>query len=144
MTDEVTVFNNLQEAARYMRITKQGVLMAIKKKLLRATRNGRKWQLSSVDIQEYLESKFDRSKRKDESGNLYFDIEEGYFSAPQVQVLLSKELGHISMARVYYLLKTGRIKGLKKGVSWIVTRKELENFIAFHKNHQMFERKHVS
>ena len=119
MTD---TFYSLKEAASYAHVTRQAIYIAIRKKRLIAVKPKGQWVVSKSDLDDYRLSKYNRDLKKDEDGYI-FDIEKGYFSVPQVCKVISASIGRpYPIQHIYYLLRRGKLKALRRGVSWVIHR----------------------
>ncbi len=117
-------FFSLSQAADYAHVTRQAIYLAIKHRGLKATKMNGKWNITVDDLNDYRTGKYNRDLRKD-NGEYIFDVERGHFSVPQVCKVLSSSLGRIySLQRIYYLLRTGQLKGFRRGKAWIVERSD--------------------
>lgn len=118
---------SITEAARFIDRTRQAVVVAIDKRLLKATfmkrhpeANGARWFVEKKDLTEYFQNRYSRLKCKDIHGNLIYDPSKGIYSPP----MFANFLG-LPSQRVYYLMRTGAIPFHKKGI-------ERENGIVYH------------
>lgn len=121
---EKHLFLTLTEAAEYNRVSRQGVLMAVKKGRIKAGKIKGRWSIAVSELDNYRLTKYDRSKRKFEGEQIY-DIEKGFFSVRQVSISLSNELKTtITMQMVYYMIHSGKLKSYKKGAAWVIKRED--------------------
>lgn len=109
---------NLDEAAQYMKVTRQAVGMAIKQNKLKATLQNGKWRVTEKDLDHYRMNKYVREHSL-RDGELLFDPSKGELSVLQTAKLLGYKIQH-----VYYLIHTGQIRGSKKGCSWVIHKDE--------------------
>lgn len=117
-------FFSLTEAAQYCHVTRQAIYVAIRKRNLVATKKGRRWNIKRSDMDYYRSNKYNRDRRK--IGNeLLFDMEKGFFSVLQVCKVISATIGRpYSLQHIYYLLRTGQLKAMKKGSAWVITKED--------------------
>lgn len=117
-------FYSLSEAAVYANVTRQAIYIAIKKNRITANKISGKWHISREDLDRYRASKYNGDNRK-VLGYRIFDLEKGHYSVHIVGKLISEQLGrHFPIQRIYYLLRTGQVKGFKKGAAWVVTKED--------------------
>lgn len=134
MSAEKQEFNSLAEAARYARIGRQAIYLAILKNQLKAekkmvpTKKGaevERWVVRRDDIDEYRRSKYNREKRMVD-GEKLFDIEHDRWSVLHASKALSSMLKRpYPTHHLYYLLRRGSLRGQKKGSAWIIKREDL-------------------
>ena len=117
-------FMSLNECAEYGKVTRQAIYVAIRKKQLVATMKDNRWHILRADYDNYRANKYNRDKRIFENEPVY-DLEKGHFSVHQVVRVFSETLGRAySLQHIYYLLRTGQIKGFKKGSSWVILKED--------------------
>lgn len=124
-------FYSLAEAAKYAHVCRHAIFVAIRKKNLKAEKkmilkaNGtNKWQwvIFRKDLDEYRASKYNRDKRVVD-GEKLFDLENDKWSILHAAKTLSTMLGrHYTTARLYYLLRMGKIRGFKRGNAWVLSK----------------------
>jgi Helix-turn-helix domain len=120
---------NTDEAAAYMHITRQGVIVALKRGL-KATKKGKRWYISLEDIEEYRLFKHNKQKAMRE-GQLIFDIEKGLFSVPQVAKILSESLKRpFTVQNAYYLVRSGQLKSFRVGYYYVIRKGDIEQYIS--------------
>lgn len=123
-------FFSLADAARFSHVGRQAVFVAIKKGQLKATKkmgtSGKmQWFIKRSDLDEYRANKYCRDKRVVD-GEKLFDIENDRWSVLHASKTLSAMLGKpFPTAHIYYLLRTGKIRGMRKGGSWVISRDSL-------------------
>ena len=118
-------FNDLREVMAYAHVGRQALYLAINKGALKATKKGRKWTIFKKDLDEYRLNKYNRDKRK-MNGELLFDMEKGFFSVFHVAKIMSHELGiQYKTQRLYYLIQSGRLKAMKRGSAWVISKEDL-------------------
>lgn len=122
MTEEE--FLNLKEAAQYAHVSRQAPYNAIKKGTLKGILINRKWYVSRKDLDDYRGNKYNPDLKKRE-GELVFDMDKGHFSVQHVAKVISHALGHeYSFQHLYYLLRTGQVRGFRKGRAWVIAKEE--------------------
>jgi excisionase family DNA binding protein len=105
----------MTQAADYARVGRQAVYRAIKSGRLKAKLVNKRYQIATDDIDSYRANKYSRE------GN--YDIAGGYYSVTHVCKALSDTLKiAYPMNRLYYLLRTGILKGNKKGGIWVIEK----------------------
>lgn len=115
---------SIREASFIGRVKRQAVYVAIRKGRLRAKKINNKWLIKSLDLEDYRLNKYNRDFRQID-GEYVFDMEKGEFSVQQVCKVISATLNRpFPMQRLYYLLRTGRIKSLKKGAAWVILKED--------------------
>lgn len=131
MTESNEEFTSLSEAAEYARTCRQAIYLAIHKGSLKAekrlVKNKRsrwltQWVVKKTDLDEYRKTKYSRDKRTF-NGQKLFDLDESRVSVLQASKILSQALDRpYPTARIYYLLRTGKARGLKKAAAWIIEK----------------------
>lgn len=125
---------DLIEAAHYCNITRQGVYLAIRKGAVKARLIGKKLYVTKEDIDNYRVNKHNPDLRK-KDGELIFDVDHGRFSVHQVWRMLCEELKKpYSVQRVYYLVRTGQLRALRSGSSWIISKEDYLELLKKEKN----------
>ena len=106
------------EAATSMDVGKMAIQSAIVKKRLKAHKAGQattsKWLIDPKDLEEYKNTKYTRDHSYFEGELLYYK-RKGEFSVAEVSEILN-----ISVHRVYYSIRAGKIKSLKKGFHSVI------------------------
>jgi len=129
MQETKNEFHSLAEAAEYSHVERQAIYVAIKKGQLKAEKriikNVPHWIIQKEDIDTYRASKYNREKRVWE-GEKLFDIENDKWSVLHASKVLSAMLPHpVPPAHLYYLLRIGALRAMKKGNSWVIKREDL-------------------
>lgn len=125
---------NVKDAAEYMHVTLQAIYISIKKKKICATKIGRKWWLSKIELDNFRNNKYNRDLRKIE-GEYIFDLDKGHFSLNQVCKIISDGLNRpYRIQRLYYFIRIGRLKAFKKGAAWVILKKDAEELFDLEKN----------
>lgn len=118
-------FFSLREAAEYAHVTRQAIYVAVKQRGLKATKKNGAWYITREDLDAYRSNKYNRDLRKEENGEYVFDMDKGHFSIQQVCKVLSATLGRpYSIQHLYYLLRTGKLKGFRKGAAWVIAKED--------------------
>lgn len=104
---------SITEAARINNVTRQAIYVAIKQNKLKATKKTR-WEIDLKDLEDYRKNKYSRTKSMFD-GELLFNNDKGYFSVNQVARMLN-----VPAQKIYYALRTGMLKSLRKGAAWVV------------------------
>ena len=126
------MFYTLQEAADYMHIKRQAVYEALKKGKLISRRVKRNHIFTRQELDDYRANKFNRDYRVPEDKKI-FDLEKGFLSATHVSKTISAMLRRsFPLQHVYYLLRTGQLKGSKKGASWVVAMEDAKALVESH------------
>jgi excisionase family DNA binding protein len=64
MYSEMTTHHTTQEAARLLKLTRKGILAAIRRGKLHATKHGRDWMVSDEEIERYRQEPRQRGRPK--------------------------------------------------------------------------------
>lgn len=112
------------EVAAEKGITRQAVILAIKSGRLRAKKKGRSWMIFSGDLYTYWENKYSRTLSR-HNGKLIFDKSKNLMSVDEASVFLG-----ICKQKVYYAIRTGRLKGGRTGPNYVIRKKDLERYKA--------------
>lgn len=121
----------MAECARYGKVCRQAVFSAIQKgKLLGAKDSRGRWIVNRKDFDEYRINKYNRDMRMSKDGEYVFSIEKGLFSVSQVCKIISHHLNRpYDVQRLYYLLRTGQLKGFRKGFAWVVLAEDAQDLL---------------
>ena len=112
------------QAARISHVGDQAIYVAIKSGRLKGVFINRKWYTTKQDLEEYRLTKYSRENRKF-NGERIYDLEKGKLSPTHISKILSSTLKRpISVQYIYYLLRTGHIKGYKVGPAWVIDRQD--------------------
>jgi len=127
----------LRKAAEIAKVTKQALYVALKKRGLKAIMKNGRYYLTKNSIDDYRINKYNRDLRKVD-GEYIFDLTKGHFSIQQVCKVFSSSLGcPYSFQHLYYLLRTGQLRGFRKGKAWVIPKDEaialLEKEMEHHK-----------
>lgn len=115
-------FFSLREAAEYMHIERQAVYAAIQKGRLKSKIVNRRHVITRKDVDEYRANKYNRDLRTME-GEPIFDLEKGHLSVNHVSKTIAAMLRRpYPVQHIYYLLRTGELKGFKKGGTWVISK----------------------
>ena len=97
--------------------------MAIKKGRLKTTMTTMgKRRVTLDDIAEYCNNKYSRVNSK-YKGELTFDRSKGEFSVSQAAELLG-----VPKQKIYYAIRTGYLKSIRKGSSWVIHIDDIQEF----------------
>ncbi len=112
----------MRAASQLTHVTRQAIFNAIRKGNLTGQKINGRWYVKLQDLEIYRLNKHNRDLIKSD-GDYVFDMEKGHFSVHQVCKVLSATLGHpFPLQRLYYLLRTGQLKGFRKGISWVIEK----------------------
>lgn len=124
----------LGEVSEYAKVCRQAIYLAIRKGNLKGTRQLKKlsngttrklWVIKKEDVDAYRANKYSRDKRM-HNGEKLFDIANDKWSVLHAAKALSAVLGYpYHTSRIYYLLRTGKLKGKKLGSAWVISRDAL-------------------
>lgn len=115
-------FFSLEEAGQYAHVTRQAIYLAIRNRGLKAKKINNRWYTTKEDIDYYRMNKHNRDLRKD-AGEYIFDMDKGHFSVSQVVKVISATIGcPFPVQRLYYLLRRGQVKGIRRGKAWIIQK----------------------
>lgn len=124
--DDEEVYTAVQ-AAEITHVTRQAIYQAYYNDKLKGfcdKNDGGILKFKKKDLDEYRLNKYNKQAIKID-GEAVFDAEKGHFSVIQVAQVLSQELGYYyKPQRIYHLLRSGQIRGFKKGYSWVLTRED--------------------
>lgn len=130
MTDNVDVDKNqegciysMRDLAKYAKCTRQAIYTAVRKGKLKAYRDDKGiWRIDMKDYQAYKGNKYHRTHCKVNGLEIY-SRENGIWSPPMVLEYFQRLGGvPVSMSKIYYLIRTGRLRSTKIGHYYIVTR----------------------
>jgi hypothetical protein len=110
------MFNTIgiNEAACITNVTRQAVYIAIKKEMLKASKEGR-WQISLDDLDEYRKNRWNRVKSI-RDGKPLVSAEKGEYLVRQI----AEKLG-IPEQKIYYAIRCNTLKSKRRGSSYIIT-----------------------
>lgn len=119
------IFTSLKKAADYAHVTRQAIFLAIKKNQLKAQKSKIKgqiyWIIKRSDLDEYRSTKYNREKRLFE-GEHIISLEKDKWSVLHASKTLAHMLGRpYQTAHIYYLLRTGQLRGFKRGGMWVLS-----------------------
>jgi hypothetical protein len=117
MNDDMT----LTQAAEYMGLTRQAVYIAIKTKKMTGYKKDGMWFVSQKEINGYMGRRYNRTYSTWKNGKPKFDKDKGELCTREVSERLK-----IPMQKAYYMIRTGRLRSLRKGASYVVLIKDLE------------------
>jgi hypothetical protein len=125
MIEKKMIFESLSQAAKYGRVTRQAVFLAIKKGSLRAEKKLIKgkvqWTITQEDLDDYRAGKNCCEKRQYEGCKLY-DIKNNRWSVLHASKAISHMLGRSFPAhRIYYLIRKGEVRVAKYGCSIVIS-----------------------
>jgi len=109
------------QAANLLGMTRQGLLIAIKEKRLKASKVEKRWKITQRQLNEFLNRKCDHTSTP--RGRILFDKKKFHYSVSQAAELISLEKQY-----VYYALKKKKVPSHKNGVTWIVHIDDVEEF----------------
>lgn len=109
------------QASKLMDVTRSAIHIAIKNKRLKADWNKTRWTIKREDLEEYQKSKYSRK-------NSLFEGEP-VFSDGEYSVIQSAKILNENPQKIYYMVRTGKLKSYRKGCSWIIKKEDLDQFI---------------
>lgn len=129
-------FYNISALAQQIKQTRQAIYVAIKKGKLKASRKYGNWVITPKDYLEYQKNRFSRTFAKDHQGN--FVYRGSRYSVNQ----LADELG-ITQARLYYLLRIGKIDYTRHGSNYVIDVDDINKLraIVCNYNYKMLQKK---
>lgn len=98
--------------------------MLIRRLSLKAVKREGKLYTCEEWIEEYYENRRSKDHNSIFNGRKVFDETQGELSV----TMAAEELG-LGRTHIQYYLKTGRLKGFRKGHYWVILRTELERFM---------------
>lgn len=128
MKDSVDILTP-SEAAECCKVTRQAIYIAMRSGALKCEKNNRRISIKRTDLEEYHRNRYSRQNLKI-NGKLVFNPEKGEFSVAQISIIIYQILGRVfSHNTIYYLLRKGAIKSLRKGCNWVIMKKDLLDFL---------------
>lgn len=129
-------FHSLTECAQYAGTSRQAVKVAIQKGHLKAVKKPfvhpkskalmRTWHITLEDLEDYRRNKYNSEKRQI-NGERVFDYNADRWSVGFTAKVLSSAWGiPVPLTRVYYFLRTGQLRGFKKGVNWVINPEDVK------------------
>lgn len=114
----------LAEAADYAHVTKTAIYKALYQRRIKAHKQGREWRIKKSDLDSYRSLKYHVHKRV-YNGEKIFDVDRGHFSVLEVATTIAEMLGRpYNPQKIYYYLRIGSIRAVKKGTVWVITRED--------------------
>lgn len=124
MIEEPTELMTLSEAALHARVSRQAIYVAIRDQRLPGLLHKKRWYVKRSDLDFYRSQKYIGDNRKN-NGKPIFNLEEGKYSVHQLAKFMSVGLGRAyPVQRLYFLLNRGRIKAMRVGAAWVITRED--------------------
>ena len=111
--------NTLAEAGKYLSVGRYAIYIAIKKKRIKAIKNGGRWTINAQDLEEYKLNKFSR-KFSTYNGKPLFEKEKGECSAAEAAKILGCSIQHL-----YYACRTNKITTSKKRATWVINENDI-------------------
>lgn len=116
---------SLSEAAKYMKVTRQAVYVAIRKKSLKGFKKNDRWYVLKSDIEGYRVNKYNPKFKKVE-GEYIYSLEEGLLTVEQASKAIGKMLGcPYNSQHLYYLIRKGILRAYKRSYSWVIKHEDL-------------------
>lgn len=106
---------SVSEAARIKKVTRQAIYLAIRLKRLKAYRHEDRWKVFLMDLKAYDDNRFSRMHHSTYNGEPIFDEEKGYFSVDTAAKMIN-----IPKQKLYYAIRTGRLKASRKRSAWVI------------------------
>ena len=105
----------LAQAAEYLKITRQSVLLAVRHQKLKPSKSGDLWYFKRSVLEEFKHKKFTREELRRKNGILVFNPQEGKFSVPQVAQMYG-----IKKNRVYHCIRHNMLNCSKVGGTHVI------------------------
>jgi excisionase family DNA binding protein len=122
-------FFSLKDAAEYAHVSRQAVYLAIHKRGLKAKKVDGQWRISRKDYDEWRAQKYNRDLVK-QDGEFLFDLDKGTLSVNQAAKVISESLKrHYHAQHLYYLLRLGKLKAMKKRTTWVLFKEDVVDII---------------
>lgn len=125
--DDITL--TLRGCATYGNVTRAAVANACRDGRLKAIKNSKgQWLIKKSDYDDYRLHRHSRRNYK-RAGKRVFDIADGMLSCPMVSKIFSDAQGYeYPLAKVYYDIRTGRLKASKSGRYYVVSQSDAKEF----------------
>lgn len=114
---------SVSEAARIKNVTRQAIYLAIKLNRLKAYKHGDHWRIFTMDLKDYDEKRFSRIYHSATESGPLFDESKGEISADKAGKLLG-----VPKQKIYYAMRTGKLKCRRKGYAWIIEMNDLLDY----------------
>lgn len=119
----------LSEGAKIANVGRQALYMAIKKGKLKVIKKGGRWFTTEEYIRSYQSNKYNGEERK-LNGESVFDPSNGIYSINRAMHDFNEKYknNQKNKQKIYHALRTGKLKGYRKGSSWIIMHQDAMNF----------------
>ena len=114
----------ITQAADESGVSRQAVYLAIKKGRLKCDDMKRPLRISRKNVDAYNATLYSREYSK-HKGELRFDNSKGEYSVPQLANMLC-----LSSQSIYYWIRSGKLKCIKKGKSWVIHENDMHQLIS--------------
>lgn len=123
---------SIKKAAELSKVTQQAIYVAIKKKKLKASKNGSRWSIQVKDLKEYRKNRYSREYSFYE-GKPIFDKEKGFYSIREVAEILK-----VPKQKIYYATRENQIISSRKGGALVI---HIDDVVKYLHNYLLKERK---
>lgn len=114
----------ISQVAFKLDVTRQAIYVALKNGKIKAEKGDYNiWYIDEEDMREYVKNKYSRKKSM-YNGALLYDPKKGEISLKEA----AKMLG-LTYDITYYYIRTERIKAIRKGAAWVVSRTSVEAYL---------------
>lgn len=105
----------VSQAAKIKNVTRQAVYLAIKLKRLKAYRHNDRWKVFLTDLKSYDDKRFSRVYHSTVNGKPVFDESKGIVSVERAAQLIN-----VPRQKLYYAIRSGKLKATRKKAAWVV------------------------
>lgn len=116
---------SVTEAAKIKGVTRQAVYLAIRLGRLKAYRHEERWRIFRKDLDKYNNNRYSRLYHSTVDGEPVFDEDKGYFSVDRAAQLIG-----IDTQKLYYAIRSGKMKATRKRAAWVVNVEDLFRYQA--------------
>jgi Helix-turn-helix domain len=111
---------SVKEAARLKRVTREAIYLAIRLGRLKACCDGRRMKVSILDLNDYDASRWDHLRHSRFKEEKLLDKKNGYVSINDAAKAI-----RVPMQKLYYAIRSGKIKATKRNSAWMVHVEDL-------------------
>lgn len=106
---------SVSQAARIKNVTRQAIYLAIRLKRLKAYKHEDQWKVFVMDLNQYDQNRYSRLHHSVYEGEPIYDESKGYFSVDKASKMIN-----VPKQKLYYAIRTKRLKAQQKRSSWVV------------------------
>lgn len=123
------------EAARIKKVTRQAIYLAIREKKLRAYKHDDTFKVFLMDLVDYDRQRYSRVNSVID-GEKIFDEEKGSVSVERASQMIA-----VPRQKLYYAVRTGMLKSIKKGNTYVIKVEDLFEYQDKHLNKDFTKKK---